>query len=283
MLYARDRTETTSRVWLGLTANCAVCHDHKFDPLSQREFYKLAAFFNNTTQGGLDGNVKDTPPTEVIPKAADRARWAAIGPSLARASQERDARRKTARTDFEKWAAAATVDSIGGAVPKSQLHLSAPLDRVHAGTTSLQVDGQERQVKLRPSASWQAGPVPNRRSLLAQGTACELSDVGDFDTTNPSPAPPGSGFPSTTVTVLISRPDGEPAAIPRLGHVGRTTADRHAHHPLVARRGAQSRRQLRVRANERAHVAVRTTVGKAARGARYDDGREQPTEVEATD
>src|SRR5262249_34212796 len=57
VLYTRDRTETTSAVWMGLTANCAVCHDHKFDPITQREFYSLAAFFNHTTQAAMDGNV----------------------------------------------------------------------------------------------------------------------------------------------------------------------------------------------------------------------------------
>jgi mono/diheme cytochrome c family protein len=85
VLYARDRTETTARVWLGLTAGCAVCHDHKFDPLSQKEFYQMSAFFNNTTQAAMDGNVKDTPPTVFVPAAADRKRWPALAAELAQA------------------------------------------------------------------------------------------------------------------------------------------------------------------------------------------------------
>ena len=55
VLYTRDRVETTSQVFLGMTAGCAVCHDHKFDPISQREFYEMAAFFNNNTQQAMDG------------------------------------------------------------------------------------------------------------------------------------------------------------------------------------------------------------------------------------
>ena len=68
VLYCRDRTETTSAVWMGITTGCAVCHNHKFDPLSAREFYELSAFFNNTTQPAMDGNVHDTPPIVAVPR-----------------------------------------------------------------------------------------------------------------------------------------------------------------------------------------------------------------------
>jgi hypothetical protein len=53
--YLVDRVSTTGTVWLGLTVACAQCHDHKYDPITQKEFYQLYAFFNNLPEKGLDG------------------------------------------------------------------------------------------------------------------------------------------------------------------------------------------------------------------------------------
>ena len=74
-VYAKDRADTTGNVFLGLTIGCATCHDHKFDPIAQREFYAMTAFFRNTTQYVMDGNISDPPPVLVVPTDEDRDRW----------------------------------------------------------------------------------------------------------------------------------------------------------------------------------------------------------------
>lgn len=66
-----DRVETTSTVWLGLTFGCARCHDHKYDPLSQREFYQLFAYFNNIGEKGIGRGVQANPTLKIVSPLAD--------------------------------------------------------------------------------------------------------------------------------------------------------------------------------------------------------------------
>ncbi|MFK8111591.1 MAG: PSD1 and planctomycete cytochrome C domain-containing protein [Rubripirellula sp.] len=68
--YVMDRVSTTSGVWMGMTVGCARCHDHKYDPISQREFYQLYSFFNQVPERGKSGFT----PSEKItsPLAGDR-------------------------------------------------------------------------------------------------------------------------------------------------------------------------------------------------------------------
>jgi hypothetical protein len=70
--YVADRLETTAAVWLGLTVGCARCHDHKFDPISQRDYYRLFAFFNSGVEKGLV-SPDDPPPVMDVASAAERA------------------------------------------------------------------------------------------------------------------------------------------------------------------------------------------------------------------
>jgi hypothetical protein len=63
--YVMDMTETVGTVWLGLTFNCCRCHDHKFDPLRQRDYYALFAFFNQTPVTGAGGSPQTAPVLEL--------------------------------------------------------------------------------------------------------------------------------------------------------------------------------------------------------------------------
>ncbi len=68
-----DRVETLGTVFLGLSLTCARCHSHKFDPVTQTEYYQLLAFFNSTAEPALDGNKYEYGPTVRVP--ADQAGW----------------------------------------------------------------------------------------------------------------------------------------------------------------------------------------------------------------
>ncbi len=74
--YVVDRVDTTSTVWLGLTMGCARCHDHKYDPLTQKEFYQLFAYFNNVPERGKAIKYGNSPPVVKAPTKEQAKRLA---------------------------------------------------------------------------------------------------------------------------------------------------------------------------------------------------------------
>ncbi len=83
--YVVDRVDTTATVWLGLTLGCARCHDHKYDPLTQKEFYQVFAYFNNVPEKGKAWKYGNSPPVVQAPTLAQQAEWAALETKLAAA------------------------------------------------------------------------------------------------------------------------------------------------------------------------------------------------------
>lgn len=85
--YIVDRVNTTGTVWLGLTVGCAQCHDHKYDPLSQREYYGLYAFFHNVPEKGLDGIAGNAAPVLKLPTPEQKAETDRLRSEIARLEQ----------------------------------------------------------------------------------------------------------------------------------------------------------------------------------------------------
>lgn len=82
--YAIDRLTTTARIWLGLTMQCAECHDHKFDPLTMEDFYRLFAFFNQVPEVPLYDGI-DCPPTMTVATPEQESALAKIMADIAAA------------------------------------------------------------------------------------------------------------------------------------------------------------------------------------------------------
>ena len=149
--YVADRVRTTAAVWMGLTAGCAQCHDHKYDPLSQREYYQLFAYFNRVPEAGISGGKKNAPPLLDLATSDEAQRRTELRKAIAAL----DARLKppAAGTDDPEIAGDAS-SAVELAAERKQLEaerdaLAAEERRLLSRTTAMVMQEQEQPPLLR--------------------------------------------------------------------------------------------------------------------------------------
>ncbi|MCC6419501.1 MAG: DUF1549 domain-containing protein, partial [Gemmataceae bacterium] len=172
--YVVDRVDTTTTVWLGLTMGCAKCHDHKYDPVTQKEFYGVYAYFNNVPERGKAIKYGNSPPLIKAPTRAQQAHLAALQAQLRKAEQRcrhLEPQRKQALRDWlatrphvdEPWSVS---DGLVAHFPLD----TSPADRLHPDRPAVVKDGPPAHTQGRVGA---AVPFDGKRYL-------DAGDVGDF-------------------------------------------------------------------------------------------------------
>lgn len=181
-IYAKDRVDTTATVFLGLTLGCATCHDHKFDPLSQKDFYSMAAFFRNTTQNPMDGNIPDTPPVIVVPREQDRSRWGQLRGDQDQILAMKKAARASASGDFEAWLNRPARRTIAAPLSVSTEVLSFHLD----DSLHLLNEGERKEIVLKSGVTVDVGQTEGSKALAFDKDGfVELPSQPIFDSGKP--------------------------------------------------------------------------------------------------
>ena len=178
-VYAKDRADTTASVFLGLTAGCATCHNHKFDPIAQREFYALTAFFRNTTQLAMDGNISDPPPVLVVPRDEDRDRWHELRQLAAEIDGKIAGRPTSVDASFTTWLASGEYRSLKTPVEASAELMTLTLD----GEPAVEIEGKRAAVTLHDGAVIGEGPSGQPALRFGEQSWAELPSLSlDTDT-----------------------------------------------------------------------------------------------------
>jgi len=182
--YVVDRVETTSTVWLGLTVGCARCHDHKYDPISQQEFYEFFAYFHNVPERGNAFKYGNSPPLIKAPTRGQQQELARLEEKI-RAAEERftelEQKHREAQAEWEKtllWRLPADWTVTGGLVARYPFDSGLRGDAAqHKWNESPSPPSREGEVKFT------SGPVGGALTLDGGGhvEAEGVGGIGFYD------------------------------------------------------------------------------------------------------
>jgi hypothetical protein len=176
--YAVDRVKTTSMVWMGLSMECAQCHDHKYDPITMTDYYRFFAYFNQASDPGMQtrgGN--QAPVVNVLDTAlqAEAKRLEAQLPSLETKLKERAT---AAEPEFEKWLAQAAAQTGGEARLPGGAVVHLPLDESLADAIR-----PDRKAAIQGKPLWAGGRF-GKAFKCDRSNFVDVGQVADFERTD---------------------------------------------------------------------------------------------------
>jgi hypothetical protein len=182
-----DRVDTTATTFLGLTIGCARCHDHKYDPFTQREFYRLFAYFNNVPERGRAMKYGNSPPLEPAPTREQRTKLLELDRELDALERSLDRREREIDRAQRTWERTLAPTSPGSWAPARGLDAAFPLDDLGA----LKEAGGK--VRFEPGRIGMAAAFDGAAQLEATGVAAfDIDDRFTLTAWIRSAAPDGS-------------------------------------------------------------------------------------------
>jgi hypothetical protein len=303
--YVVDRVDTTSTVFLGLTVGCARCHNHKFDPITQKEFYQFFAYFNNVPEHGKFRRVGNSPPYIAAPLPEQESQLKRLDDELAAAAAAYAKLQGDVMRAQREWERALDKSTAVGWVPARGLVAHYPFDSDLAPQVAVLHDARAP----RPAATAprdNAAGAPAGPSLVAGriGQAASFDgkaflqfggDIAGFDSYGAGRGAVGANDPTVTYDdgytmaawIYPTAPNGaivtrDEDIVEPNGH-GLNLRDGRIEYDYVTKwvdEGIRLRTQKPITLNQWHHVALTYSGSRWASGVKiYVDGEDQVLEI----